>query len=159
MNHNDRAAAARVALGTALEETIEVQSEKFPELKGSITFSLPNGKDLMRIAIIQHDLREGRPLESLDNLSGGLAVVMSTLAIVVRKAPDWWYQTVGEGKDARKVAAPELLKDTSMLYDIWGRFVAFRDTFPGRGTDEPDHPAATGAQSVSAGDETQQAAV
>ncbi len=159
MNHNDRAAAAKVALGKEHEETIEVRSEQDPALTGAVTYSLPTGKDLMRIAIIQHDLREGRPLEALDNLSGGLAVVMSTLAVVVRRAPDWWYRTEGEGKDARRVAAPELLTDTGLLWDIWGRYVAFRGTFPGSRVDAADREAAGGAGPALAGQAAEPAAV
>ena len=160
MNHNDQAAAAKVALGNDYTQTIEVQSDKYPGLKGSITYSLPTGKDLARIAVLQHDLREGRPLEALDNLSGGLIIVMSTLAIVVNKAPDWWYRTVGEGKDAQRVAAPEMLRDTGLLWDIWGRYVTFRDeTFPGQGTDAANRAAADGAEPVLAGAPAEPAAV
>jgi hypothetical protein len=150
MSHNDQAAAAKVALGIQYERTIEVASEIDPALKGSVTFSLPTGKDFMRIAVLQHDLREGRPFEELDGLSGGMLVMLSTLSVIVRRAPDWWYRTEGTGKDAKRLAAPELIADVNVLWDIWGGFVTFRDTFPRLGNDQADGQAAGGADPLPA---------
>ena len=156
---NDGAAAAKVLLGTGYETTVDVASTLDPTIKGSVTLSLPSGKDLARIAVIQHGLREGRPLEELDMLSGGTIVALSTLAVVVRKAPDWWYRTEGEGKNAVRIPAPELLLDQQLLWQVWGRYVSFRDSFPRRSNDDASGEAAAGAPSVPAGQEAGAAAV
>lgn len=159
MIHNDRAAAAKVALGTEYTETIEVQSELDDRLKGKITYSLPNGKEQARIAVIQHDLREGRSLEALDPLSGGLIVMLAQLSVVVREAPSWWYRTEGIGKDTQQIAAPELIMDQALLWEIWGKFVAFRNTFPRGGSDGADRAPSAGTGTASAREATEPAPV
>jgi hypothetical protein len=141
-----KVAVAKIARGTSYETTVEVASTLNPTLTGSVTLSLPSGKDLARIAVIQHDLREGRPLEELDMLSGGTIVALSTLAVVVRKAPDWWYRTEGEGKLAVKIAAPELILDQHFIWDLWGRYVSFRDSFSDRAGNDGAGEPAVGAQ-------------
>ena len=156
---NDRAVAAKIVLGTAYEKTIEVESHLVPTMCGSITFSLPSGKDLARIAILQHDLREGRPLDDLDVLSGGLMVALSTLSVIVRTAPDWWYRVEGEGKTAKRIAAPELLIDQELIWGIWGEYVAFRDTFPRRSDTDASRTATSGTVTAPFSEEAQPASV
>lgn len=146
---NLRAAAGKIALGQRYTKTVQVQSRLDETLSGSITFALPNGKDLARMGILQMDLREGRELQSFDMLTGGLIVAMSTLAVVVKDAPDWWYRVEG----TTKVAAPELLVDQKLLWDIWGEYVAFRDSFPGRGNDLEGGEPSIGATPVQAREE------
>lgn len=121
--------AARVALGPNHLESVEVQSKLDPALKGTVTLSLPDGRDLMKIAVIQARMREGVPYEELDPLSRMTCTMLSTLAVVVRSAPDWWYHS--DGKGGPRIAAPERIKDLDLLWEIYGRFVAIRDTFPG----------------------------
>ena len=156
---NDRVAAAKVLLGTTYETTLDVASTMDPSLKGAITLSLPTGKDLARIAVIQHGLREGKPLDELDALSGGTIVALSTLSVVVRKAPDWWYRTEGDGKAAVQVPAPEQLRDMHLIWDIWERYVSFRASFSGRGDDDAASETPGGAAAAPAREETQPTAV
>ena len=131
---------AQVALGPDYTHTFSVKSDKDPNLVGEITVSLPNGRDLMRIAVIQYNLREGVPFESLDGFSQSAVIMLSELSVVVRQAPPWWYRTVGTGKDASKVPAPEELRDWDLINDIWGRYSKWSKTFPGR----RDEQAASG---------------
>jgi hypothetical protein len=132
----DAARAGQVALGTEYTESFDVASKIIPELKGSLTVAMPNGRDLMRIGVIQHRLRDGVPIEQLDINTRLTVVMLSTLAVVVRKAPDWWYDIKRDGKqrETDRVPAPELVQDMDLLWDIYGRYVAFSDNFPnGRG--------------------------
>lgn len=130
---DNEVAAAKVALGVQYTQTFEVQSKKLPELKGRITVALPTQLDRMRIGVLQHALREGVPLEQLDMSTAGLAVMLSTLAVVVRDAPDWWYEIEKDtaGKVIKREPNPGAILDEELLWDIYGRYVAFRDTFPG----------------------------
>lgn len=122
--------AAQVALGADYTETYTVASELNPELNGAITISLPTGREHLEIGIIQHRLRKGVSLNELDEVAASTVVMLSTLSVVVRKAPDWWYRTVGKGKLAEQVPAPEDLHDMDLLWDIFGRYTALRATFP-----------------------------
>lgn len=132
-----RVQAARVALGPHDVDTMEVQSKVDPALKGMVTLSLPDGRDLMKIAIIQAKMREGVPYEEFDPLSRMTCTMLSTLAVVVRSAPDWWYHS--DGKGGPRIAAPERIKDLDLLWEIYGRFVALRDNFPADEGADPGH--------------------
>ncbi|MDO8357319.1 MAG: hypothetical protein Q7U76_13090 [Nitrospirota bacterium] len=122
--------AAQVVLGSQYEEVYDVQSELNPAHKGQVAMSLPTGRDQLEIGVIQHRLRKGVPLAELDEVSGSTAIMLAVLSVVVRRAPEWWYRTVGEGKSAERVPAPEELHDMDMLWDLYGRYTALRATFP-----------------------------
>lgn len=141
--NNLAAQAAKVALGSEYSETYEIKSELDPSLCGSFTISLPTAKEHLEIGVIQHRLRKGVPLNELDSVTASAAVMLSTLSVVVRKAPVWWYRTVGEGRNAEVVPAPEDIHDMDLLWDLYGRYTALRATFPRKSADAGDsQPAA-----------------
>ena len=150
MAGND-AQVAQVALGPEYTHKFSVKSEKDPALTGDITVSLPNGRDLMKIAVVQYQLREGVPFEALDGFSQSAVIILSELSVVVREAPPWWYRTVGTGKDAVKVPAPEELRDWDLINDIWGRYSKWRNTFPGRRDDQAAGGKTGGTEAVAPG--------
>lgn len=140
---NQAAQAAKVALGTECTETFDVQSKVFPGLTGQITISIHDGRDLLKMGLIQHRLLEGVPLEELNAWTQATIQMLSTVAVVVRKAPDWWYEIVkekdpktGEEKVVSKTPAPEQVKDVDLLWEIHRRYTAFRGSFPRSGGDQ-----------------------
>ena len=128
----DVARAGQVALGTEYTESFEVASKKIPALHGTITVAIPDGRDIMKIGVVQHRLRQGVPIEQLDTNTRLTVVMLSTLTVVVRKAPDWWYEIKRDDKQRQMdhTPAPELVKDLDLLWEIYERYVAFSDSFP-----------------------------
>ena len=82
--NNTAAQAAKVALGSDYSDTYELKSELDPKLSGSFTISLPTGKDHLQIGVVQHRLRNGVPLDQLDNVTASTDVMLSFLSVVVR---------------------------------------------------------------------------
>ncbi len=113
--------------------TITVASKQDPALKGDVTLILPSGADYIKIGIAQARLRGGVPLDQLDTVSAGVVVMLSTLSVVVKQAPDWWYdikrekQPDGTEKEFNRTPAPERIKDLDVLWQLYGRWVALRD--------------------------------
>lgn len=140
--HNTAAQAAKVALGSDYSETYELKSELDPNMAGSFTISLPTAKEHLEIGVIQHRLRKGVALSELDNVAASTAVMLSVLSVVVRKAPSWWYRTVGDGPRAEVVPAPEEIHDMDLLWDLYGRYTALRATFPRKAADAGDSQSA-----------------
>jgi|GEM_PF-5023017 len=149
-----QAQAAKVALGTDVTETVSVTSDVFPELSGSITFALPDGRAILRMGLISAALRTHpdsgvvTPIDDLDAQAAGFVVMLSTLAVAVVKAPEWWYRTDATGK---LIPAPELVKDPDVISDLWGRYAEWRSSFRRTRRDAAHHGAAGGAASVGTG--------
>ena len=135
MDNEAQVQAARVALGTALAHTFEVQSAIFEDMKGPITVSLPDARGVMQMGIASAKHRTdpvtGRVTLSseLDGQSKTMEVILATLTVVVTKAPHWWYREDGAGAAKRLIPAPELLQDTDLLYEIFGRYADWRESF------------------------------
>jgi len=157
----DTARSGQIALGIEYTESFDVSSKRVPTLQGTLTVAIPTGRDLLKIGVVQHRLREGVQIEELDPATRMTVVMLSTLAVVVRKAPDWWYDIKRDAhqRESDRTAAPELIPDMDLLWDIYGRYVAFSDSFPDRRRDPSTGRTAEGAPTVAPGADAQHASV
>lgn len=114
---------------TQFTTTFDMQSTLTPDHRGTFTIALPTGADAVKIACVNHRLRSGVAFEDLDPDSQAVLVMLSTLSVVVREAPDWWYCTEGDVPQAKKVPAPEQLRDLPMLWDLFAKYADFRKSF------------------------------
>lgn len=132
---NSQEKAAKVALGTVLRQTFDVESKVFEGLKGTVEVSLPDCRGVLQMGIVSARLRTDKqtgrvvPIEDMDAQSAGMVMMLSTLTVAVTKAPEWWYEVLGTGLEKKYLPAPEKIQDSDLISDLFERYANWRASF------------------------------
>jgi len=127
--------AGKVAMGTKLTHTFEVESTIYEGMKGSITVKMPSAMDLIQMGIAHARLRtdsttgQTAPDVIISGQAQDMAAMISTLVVVVTHAPHWWYREETVGGVKRLISAPEAIEDTDLIKEIFWGYANWRTSF------------------------------
>jgi len=102
-------------------------------LDGEFTIKRPNLAETARIGVIMAELREDKPVSSLDRTTLAMHEWIATCQIVVTKAPPWWN--------------PEEMYDSEPLQRVFAEALAFQNSFRTKRVVKRPGEAASGSSS------------
>lgn len=125
--------ADKVALGSRFTTILKIANDPaFPEYAGEVEARYPSTGDLIAIEVRMTRMLGGYAPEQIPQ-AAYVARMIATLAVIVQKAPAWWY--VRDELGGGLIPAPELCKSADVLTRLFTDFSGWSDNFFRRGSE------------------------